>query len=67
MTQQIYWQANSADILAGKLAITSGLCLRRSEVLRSLNTTYGHKAKDITPSNAWRTVAQEEEELDTLP
>ena len=31
------------------------------------NTTCGHKAKDITPSIAWRREALKEEALDDLP
>ena len=31
------------------------------------DTTYGHKAKDITPSTAWKREELKEEELDDLP
>ena len=43
-----------ADRLAGKVTHTGGLLLGRSEVLRSLEHTCERKAKDITPSIAWR-------------
>ena len=55
-----------AERLAGKATLTSGLLLRRSEVLRSF-TTCEHKAKGITPSIAWRREAWKEEALDYLP
>ena len=47
-----------ADRLARKATTTGGLHLGRSEMLRSLRhyLARGHyKAKDITPSVAWRT------------
>ena len=53
--------------LAGKATITGGLCLGRSEVLRSLRHKAGRKAKDIAPSIAWRREAWKEEALDDLP
>ena len=43
-----------ADRLACKAAITSGLHLRRSEMLRSLRHCLWVQTKDITPSVAWR-------------
>ena len=48
VTEQINWRRKKA-------AITSGLCLGRSEVaIEDLESTCEHKAKDITPSIAWR-------------
>ena len=38
----------------GKSTITHGLCLRRSEVLRSLRHYLQSQTKDITPTAAWR-------------
>ena len=52
------------DRLAGKATLTSGLLLRRSEVLRSLR--HYLQVKDITPSIAWRREARKEEALDDL-
>ena len=54
-----------ADILVSKATLTSGLLLRRSEVLRSLR--HYLQVKDITPSIAWRREARKEEALDDLP
>ena len=51
-----------ADSLAGKATLTSGLLLGGAS-----DTTCGHKAKDITPSIAWRRKAWKEEALDDLP
>ena len=50
-----------ADRLVGKATLTRGLLLGRSEVLRSLRHYRRRKAKDITPSIAWR------REAETLP
>jgi len=47
------------DRLTGKATLISGLLLGRSAC--------GHKAKDITPSIAWRREAWKEEALDDLP
>ena len=51
--------SDRADRLAGKETITSVLRLGRCEVLRQ-------KAKDITPSIAWRRETWKEEALDDL-
>ena len=54
-----------ADRLAGKATIKGGLRLGISEVLRSLRhyLCCPNKARDITPSIAWRREAKKEEEL----
>ena len=52
-----------ADRLVGKATLKSGFLLGRSEMLRSLNTTCGHKAKDITPSVALRREAKKRKRL----
>lgn len=52
-----------ADRLAFKANLTNGLALGRSESLRNLQ----HKAKDITPSFAWRGKAWREEALYDCP
>ena len=51
-----------ADRLAGKAALTSGLVLGSSEVLRS--SKHYLRAKDITSSIAWRREAWKEETLE---
>ena len=52
-------RSDRADRQAGKAIVTSGLRLRKSEVLRSLRHR-GHQAKVITPSIAWTREAQNE-------
>ena len=56
-----------ADRLAGKAAVTSGLRLGRSELLRMLRHYLQAHHKDITPSMAWRREAWKEESQDDLP
>ena len=48
----IHSQHYKATILASKATITSGLHCERC--WEAWDTTCGHKAKDITPSTAWR-------------
>ena len=50
--------------LAGKAAIRNGLRLGRSLVLMSLRHCLLHKAKDSTPSTAWKRWMWKAEELD---
>ena len=59
----------SADRLSWKInaTITSGSSLRRPEAWGTWDTTCRHKAKDITPSIAWRRKAFKEQALDDLP
>ena len=54
---------DGADRRAGK---ANGLRLGRAGVLRSLRHYLRHKAKDITPSIAWRREAWTQEALDGL-
>ena len=56
-----------ADRLAGKATLTSGLLLRDLKCWEAWDTTCGHKAKNITPSIAWRREVLKEEALDDLP
>ena len=57
-----------ADRLAGKTATSNGSRLGTSEVLRNVrHYLQGLKAKDITPTIAWRREAWKEEAVDDLP
>ena len=58
---------NRADTLAGKATIISDLPLEDLKCWGALDTTCGHKAKDNTPSIAWRREAWKEEALDHPP
>ena len=56
-----------ADRLMGKAAITSGLHLGKSEVLRSLKHYLQAQSQDITPSITCRREVWKEKALDDLP
>ena len=61
MTKQIYWLARQPS--HSQVAFFSG----DLKCWGAWDTTRGHKAKDITPLNAWKRETWKEEALDSLP
>ena len=58
---------DKADIVVGKATLTSGLLLRKSQVLRSLKHYLQAQSQDITPSITCRREVWKEKALDDLP